>query len=265
MTAPALALDNAVVEYRRTRGLYGAPTVVRALNGVSLELFPGECVGVVGESGSGKSTIAQLAVGLLKPSAGHVVLDGERAPDNPRARALRLRRYLQLVPQDPFGSLDPLFTVERIVAEGLAIHGLCPRAERRARVLAVLNEVGLDEGHLSRRPHELSGGQRQRVAIARALAVEPQVVVLDEPTSALDLSVQAQVLNLLLTLQERRGLAYLFISHDIEVIRHLAHRVYVIRSGEIVEAGPTAEVLGRPGHPYTQSLVAAVPVIERAS
>jgi ABC-type glutathione transport system ATPase component len=265
VTRPALALEDVEVSYHRNAGLFGRAATVRALKGVSLGVAPGECVGVVGESGSGKSTVAQIAVGLLKSDSGRVILDGAPAPANPRARKPALRRFLQLVPQDPYGSLDPMHTVAGIVAEGLEIHRLCPAGERRGRAAAALSEVGLGEVFLDRRPHQLSGGQRQRVAIARALAVEPEVLVLDEPTSALDLVVQAQVLNLLLTLQQRRGLSYLLISHDIDVVRHLAHRVYVLAGGEIVEEGPAQEVLRNPRHAYTRRLVEAAPTIEPAS
>jgi ABC-type glutathione transport system ATPase component len=261
VTSRALSLEDISVTYRRPTGGERAASVT-ALSSVSLDVGAGECVGVVGESGSGKSTIAQVVVGLVRPQRGRVTLGDRPAPSDPRLRPLAMRREVQLVPQDPYGSLNPMQSIAAIVAEGLAIHRLCPSNERRARAAAALNEVGLDEAYLDRRPHELSGGQRQRVAIARALAVEPRLLVLDEPTSALDLIVQAQVLNLLLTIQQRRGLSYLMISHDIDVVRHVANRVYVLKGGAVVEAGETEEVLRRPKDPYTKKLIDAVPTLE---
>jgi ABC-type glutathione transport system ATPase component len=255
MSPPILTLRDIDLTYRR------AGRSFQALKAVTVEIMPGECVGIVGESGSGKSTLAMIAAGLLRPTSGQIEIDGTTLPQDSARRPLALRRTLQIVFQDPYGSLDPTFGLEQIVAEGPAIHRLGTQGEQRARARAALAEVGLGEAFIHRRPSQLSGGQRQRAAIARALAVDPQLVILDEPTSALDLSVQAQILNLLLDLQLRRGLSYLFISHDIDVIRHLAHRVYVMRDGEIVESGPTGIVLRDPSHPYTRRLVDAVPSI----
>lgn len=254
----ALEMADVAVEYPGSRfGRTRNP--VRALAGVSLHVDRGECVGVIGESGSGKSTLAAVALGLNRHARGAVRVAGQHMGLDARQRPHDTRRALQMVFQDPNGSLNPTMRVRSIVAEGLAIHRIAPGAAREVRVAEALREVGLGDAYLDRRPHELSGGQRQRVAIARALAVEPDVVILDEPTSALDLSVQAQILNLLLATQQRRNLAYLLISHDIEVIRHLCQRVYVMCAGEVVEQGETAKVIETPDHPYTRRLIAAAP------
>jgi ABC-type glutathione transport system ATPase component len=250
---PALALNAIEMRYGRAGAL--------TLSGVSLNIAPGECVGLVGESGCGKTTLARVAAGLVRPTSGEVLLGGQTLPAEPRWRSRDQRRRLQMVFQDPYGALNPTSTVAGTLAEGLEVHGLAQGEAMRLRILAALQEVGLDAGFAERRPHQLSGGQRQRVAIARALVVEPDVVILDEPTSALDLSVQAQILNLLLDLQERRGLAYLFISHDIDVVRHLCHRVCVMEAGAIVEEGDAARVLSSPTHPCTRKLVDAAPRI----
>ena len=235
-----------------------------AVHDAALQLLPGQTLGVVGESGSGKSTLAQAILGLL-PSGGEVAVVGQ-AWQQPATRNTpanqALRRRVQVVFQDPFSSLSPRLTVEEIVGEGLRVHNpTLTTAERRARVEAALDEVGMSEaqypGLLARYPHEFSGGQRQRLAIARALIVQPQVLVLDEPTSALDVTIQQQVLALLQRLQREKGLSYLLITHDVEVIRAMAHSVIVMKDGEIVENGTVVQVLNAPQHPYTQRLVAA--------
>jgi ABC-type microcin C transport system duplicated ATPase subunit YejF len=254
-----LALAGLGVTYRRRAGLFGTGKAVTALDDVSLHVDAGECVGIIGESGCGKSTLAGVAAGLIDASAGRVRVAGEAMPVRSRSRPLAARRALQLVFQDPYGSLDPRQRIGASIAEGLSIHA--PDSHHRERVDAVLAAVGLGSEFTDRLPHQLSGGQRQRVALARALVVEPKVIILDEPTSALDLSVQAQILNLLLDLQVARGLGYLLISHDIDVIRHLCHRVIVMAAGRIVEAGPAADVLGKPQMAYTQRLIAAAPSI----
>jgi ABC-type microcin C transport system duplicated ATPase subunit YejF len=254
-----LALDRLAVTYRRRAGLFGAVTKVRALDDVSLHVDAGECVGIIGESGCGKSTLAGVAAGLIDANAGRVHIAGEAMPMRSRSRPLEARRALQLVFQDPYGSLDPRQRIGAIIGEGLTIHA--PNGNHRDQAIAVLAAVGLASDFIDRLPHQLSGGQRQRVALARALVVEPKVIILDEPTSALDLSVQAQILNLLLDIQAARGLGYLLISHDIDVIRHLCHRVIVMAAGRIVETGPTANVLGNPQQPYTHQLIAAAPSI----
>jgi peptide/nickel transport system ATP-binding protein len=252
-----LEADGIVREYPLPRtALWRAAARRQALDGVSLRIAPGECLGLVGESGSGKSTLARMLLGLERPDAGRIVLLGHDlyalAPDELR----RMRRHVQMVFQDPYGSLDPRHKVGRIVAEPLHVLR-APRGERHERVAQALRDVGLSAGDAARFPHEFSGGQRQRIAIARALITEPDLVVADEPVSALDVSIQAQVLNLLLDLKRRRGLAYLFISHDLAVVAHVADRVAVLWQGQIVEEGATAEVLRRPRHDYTKGLLAA--------
>ncbi|HVE07097.1 MAG TPA: dipeptide ABC transporter ATP-binding protein [Paraburkholderia sp.] len=253
------ALD---VDYRTRakgwRALFGRASF-RAVEAAALSLRRGETLGIVGESGSGKSTLAAAVLGLKAPTAGQIHIDG--APRSLLASAASRRalyRKMQVVFQDPFGSLSPRMTVEQIVGEGIAVHRPdVPAHERRERVAALLAEVGLPADAPQRYPHEFSGGQRQRIAIARALAVEPELLILDEPTSALDVSIQQQVLNLLTKLQQKYALSYLFITHDLAVMRAMAHRIVVMKAGRIVETGDTLQVLQQPAHPYTRSLVAA--------
>jgi microcin C transport system ATP-binding protein len=212
----------------------------------------------VGESGSGKSTLVQAILRLIPLHSGQLSFNGQPLQKQSRRDELAFRSQVQVVFQDPFGSLSPRRTIEQIIGEGLQLHfSQLTEAERRERLLAVLSEVGLPQSALQRYPHEFSGGQRQRIAIARALVLQPRVLVLDEPTSALDVSIQKQVLELLVGLQRKYGLSYLLISHDLTVINALAHRVYVLKDGEIVEQGETCQVITQPNHPYTQRLVQA--------
>ncbi len=235
---------------------------VQALSGVSLRLGRGEAVGLVGESGSGKSTMGRLLLGLLPASSGRVRLDGIDIAGLSRREARAMRRRVQLVFQDPYSSLDPRRRVSAQIADGLLAHGLASRAEVADRVAALLQQVGLPPAHAGRYPHEFSGGQRQRIGIARALAVGPDFLVADEPVSALDVSVQAQVLTLLADLRARLGLAMLFISHDLPVVRSLCDRVVVLYLGRVMEEGPVAQVFGQPRHPYTRALLSAAPSID---
>jgi peptide/nickel transport system ATP-binding protein/oligopeptide transport system ATP-binding protein len=254
-----------MTELLRVEGLvkhfpgHGGCGALRAVDGVDLVLRRGETLGIVGESGCGKSTLARAILRLTEPTAGRVVFDGTDL----RAlgpRALRaMRREMQMIFQDPFASLDPRLTVGAIVAEPLAIHGVGDRAERRRAVLELLDTVGLDPAAAERYPHEFSGGQRQRIGIARALALRPKLIVADEPVSALDVSIQSQILNLLVELKQRFGLSYIFISHDLSVIEHVSDTVAVMYLGRIVETAPAEELFRRPSHPYTEALFSAVP------
>lgn len=241
-------------------GRYRGNATVRAVDGVDLVLRPGECLALVGESGCGKSTLASLVSHLDEPTSGEMRFDGASVGQGRRSR-LGFRRDVQIVLQDPFTSLNPRMTIEAILREPFEIHAdLAPRKEWRGRAIELLEMVGLGEEHLDRYPHEFSGGQRQRISIARALAVRPRVLVLDEPLSALDVSVQAQVVALLKELQSRLDLAYLFISHDLAVVRSVADRVAVMYLGRIVEEGDTESVYGDPRHPYTRALLSSSPV-----
>jgi microcin C transport system ATP-binding protein len=229
---------------------------VKAVNDATLSVRAGETLGVVGESGSGKTTLA-LAILRLIPSTGPIVFMGQDLQDRRGSDLRGIRRDLQIVFQDPFGSLSPRMTAEEIIAEGLGVHGLEPGRDRREMVAAIMTEVGLDPAAMGRYPHEFSGGQRQRIAIARAMILRPKLVVLDEPTSALDMTVQVQIVDLLRELQRKWGLAYLFISHDLRVVRALAHKVIVMKDGDVVEQGPADAVFGAPQSDYTQALLAA--------
>ncbi len=234
------------------------PPRVQALRDVSFTLQAGRSLGIVGESGSGKSTLARLVMALDTPTSGRVLFDGQDLQALPREALRRARRDFQMVFQDPQSSLDPRWRVERIVAEPLAAQG-AGRAECRERAAEALDAVGLRAADLAKYPHEFSGGQRQRIAIARALITRPRLIVADEPVSALDVSVQAQVLNLMQDLQDRHGITYLFISHDLAVVRHLCDEVAVLQAGRIVEQGPAGPLLRDPQHPYTRALLDAVP------
>ena len=226
------------------------------MDDVSLDIEPGETLGLVGESGSGKSTLGRLILRLIEPTSGAIRFGGNDLLGASGSELRRYRRDMQIIFQDPFGSLDPRFRVEDVIAEPLIIHENLSREARRQRVTELLRAVGLDESAMRRYPHEFSGGQRQRLAIARALIINPGLLVLDEPTSALDVTIQKQVLTLLQRLQYERGLSYLLITHDVDVIRAMAHDVMVMKDGEVLESGAVFEVLDAPHHPYTRILVA---------
>ena len=233
---------------------------VRAVDGVSFDVQPGETLSLVGESGSGKSTTGYCVLQLMKPTSGSVKFEGTELTELGREELRRMRREMQIVFQDPYSSLDPRMTVGDIVGEPLVVHGIGTRRDRSARIRDLLDVVGFNPSYTNRYPHEFSGGQRQRIGIARALALSPKLIVCDEPVSALDVSIQAQILNLLKDLQRDFGLTYLFIAHDLAVVRGMSDRIAVMNRGEIVELGPAEEVYTNPQDDYTKALLSAVPV-----
>jgi oligopeptide transport system ATP-binding protein len=263
MTAALLEVKHLIKHFPVTRGLARERVFVRAVDGVDFMISRGKTLGLVGESGCGKTTVGRLIIRLIEPTDGEIVFEGENLTRLDDKKTLQgLRRSFQIIFQDPFASLNPRMTVSEIVGRPMEIHGLTRRSERDEKVAELLAAVGLGREQLGRYPHEFSGGQRQRIGIARALSTQPKLVVADEPTSALDVSVQAQILNLMKDLQDRFGLTYLFISHNISVIRHISDRVAVMYLGKIVELAEKRALFAEPAHPYTQALLAAVPTLD---
>ena len=268
--APVLQAIDLHRDYPVRRGLFAAPAVVHALAGVSFSVQAGRTLAVVGESGCGKSTLARLLTMIEAPTRGQLLIDGADVADTARqhsadaASQARLRRAVQIVFQNPYGSLNPRQTVGAALMEPLQVNGMTDAGEREQAARTMLRQVGLREEAFGRWPHMFSGGQRQRIAIARALMLKPRVLVLDEPVSALDVSIRAQVLNLLVDLQQAMGVAYVFISHDLGVVRHVADEVMVMYLGKVVEHGPRESIFGNPQHPYTQALLSATPTVNPA-
>ena len=259
---PLLDVRHLVKHFTRRQGLFRPPAVVKAVDDVSFTIDEGEMFGLVGESGSGKSTTGRCILRLVEPTSGEVRFRGEDVLAFPRDRMRRARRDMQIVFQDPYSSLNPRMRVADIVEEPLVIHGLGSRAGRKERVAELFRLVGLDPDHLRRYPHQFSGGQRQRIGIARALALNPALIVADEAVSALDVSIQAQVVALLMDLKARFGLTYLFIAHDLRLVEHICRRVAVMYLGKIVEMGETRALFSAPRHPYTRALLSAVPALD---
>jgi oligopeptide/dipeptide ABC transporter ATP-binding protein len=262
-----LEVKNLKVHFPVKPGMFSrAREFVKAVDDVSFAIEPGETLGLVGESGCGKTTLGRAIVRLVEPTAGSVLLNGEDITRMGGSELRARRRKFQMIFQDPYGSLNPRMTVEQIVGEALDIHQLTDsKSARQKRIVELLQAVGLDAVYAQRYPHEFSGGQRQRIGIARALAVEPELIICDEPVSALDVSVQAQIINLLQDLQQQRGIAYLFIAHDLAVVEHISRRVMVMYLGKIVETAEAKSIIREPRHPYTQALISAIPEVDPES
>ncbi|MCC7319992.1 MAG: ATP-binding cassette domain-containing protein [Rubellimicrobium sp.] len=261
---PLVRVENLSMHFPVGGGLFRRPAVLRAVDGVSFAIHRGETLGLVGESGCGKSTLARALIRLHAPTSGRIVFEGTDIAPLDEAALAPFRRRIQMIFQDPVASLDGRMTVHDLIAEPLEIQRIGTRGERSARVHELLARVGLSAAHAHRYPHEFSGGQRQRIGIARAIALNPDLVICDEPISALDVSIQAQVVNMLEDLQAELGLTYLFITHDLSMVRHIATRIGVMYLGRIVELAPAAELYDRPRHPYTRLLLSAIPVPDPA-
>lgn len=265
MSEPVLSVGGLAKTFVIRRGYLNPVTLaVRAVDGLSFDIARGEAFGLVGESGCGKTTVGRCVLRLIEPDAGSLRFCGDEISDAPASRMKHLRQRMQIVFQDPYASLNPRRTVGKALMEPLLVHGKCARAEARDRVFRVLDEVGMPADSFYRFPHEFSGGQRQRIAVARALVLEPELIVADEPVSALDVSIQAQILMMLKRLKRDRGLSFLFISHDLGVVRHFCQRIAVMYLGRIVETGPIPAIFDEPLHPYTQALKAASPIPDPA-
>ena len=249
-----LKIDNVSKHFRVSGG------ILKAVNGVSLEIKKGETLGLVGESGCGKSTLGRVVIGIYEPTKGKIVYNGKEVHINNAKNRLAYAKHAQMIFQDPYASLNPRMTVESIIAEGMEIHGMYTPEKRKQRVHELLELVGLNKEHANRFPHEFSGGQRQRIGIARALAIEPEFLVCDEPISALDVSIQSQVINLLIDLQKKLGLTYLFIAHDLDIVKYISDRIAVMYLGHLVELGSSEEVYSHSLHPYSEALLSAVPI-----
>ena len=264
--APLLEVRDLKVHYPFTQGsiFNRRRGVIRAVDGLNFSINEGETLGLVGESGCGKTTAARAILNLVQPTEGAVLLDGVQISGMGELAYRPIRQQIQMVFQDPFASLNPRMTAGRIISEPMRVLNLYEKSERPLKVLELMERVGLNPKHLNRYPHEFSGGQRQRIGIARALAAEPRLIVCDEPVSALDVSIQAQVLNLLMDLQDELSLTYLFIAHDLSVVRHISDRIGVMYMGRMVELGPAESVCARPRHPYTEALLSAVPIPDPA-
>ncbi len=258
--APLLQVENLKKHFPIRGGVLGrVQNYVKAVDGVSFDVKQGETIGLVGESGCGKSTAGRVLLRLQEPTAGRIVFDGEDITQLSKAELRRRRRHMQIIFQDPYGSFNPRQTIHRLLDEAMGIQKILPKAQRRERIRELLSLVGLNPDHIDRYPHEFSGGQRQRIAIARALSVDPKLIICDEAVSSLDVSVQAQVINLLKRLQRELGLTYIFVAHDLGVVRHISDRIVVMYLGTVAEKGDTTTIFENPQHPYTRALLSAIP------